>query len=234
MDDGSSWMKGASSLHRLVFASGLLLLAASMGLGVVESVRLWDGVPPGIPDAAAVADKLFEEGDLIGAEREYRMGDELGLDILDNSGRRVEIYERLGDNEAYLALFRAEVRQRPLDPRPHLALAAALRRKGETEEAIRVLEKLRRRSPRFPGVHRVLAFAQLEVGHCTQAETTFREGLELQPLAADLHEGLARCLERRGARAEAQRALERALQLEPDRSSARALLAELDAGGQAG
>ena len=223
-------MEGASPLYRLLFAAGLLLLAGSMAAGGLAAFRLWEGLPPMIPDAAAVADMLFEKGDLAGAEREYRMGDEIGHAVLDNSGRRVEIYQKTGDSEAYLELFRTEVRERPLDARPHLALGVALASRGETEEAIRVLEGLRRRAPRFPGVSRVLAFAQLEAGRCAEAEETFREALARQPLASDLHEGLGRCLKRRGARAEARQSLERAVELDPQRRSARALLAELDAG----
>ena len=221
--------EGAASAYRVLFALGVLAFGISCLAGLYEAHR-WGALAELFPDPNAIANKLYERGDLTAAEREYRMGDELGQSVLDNSARRVEIYKKTGDRERYVALYRTEVEERPLDPRPLFALGLVLSSVGEHEEARATLEKLWRLSPDFPGLLPKLAIAQLQTGDFATAEESFRLALERDPLSSELHEGLGRCLEERGELDEARREYERAVQLDPGRSSAQARLRSLDPG----
>ncbi|MBI4509417.1 MAG: tetratricopeptide repeat protein [Deltaproteobacteria bacterium] len=158
--------------------------------------------------------------------------------IYDREGEfREGVFDETGEELAPDAVIKRERKALKLDPSapaPAWRLARALEKKGQVEEAIRLLEQVTERSPRFSWALFDLARLLETKGELAQAESRFLAAAEADPDAS--HAGTfaahaARVAAMRGDEAARARHAARALELAPDvarrqKDACRALLAE--------
>ncbi|MEK7329896.1 MAG: tetratricopeptide repeat protein, partial [Candidatus Eisenbacteria bacterium] len=94
-------------------------------------------------------------------------------------------------------------------------LAKALALTGRGAEAVRVLEELRGRNPRYALAYASLGANYFNLGDPVGAERVLRQGLAIAPENAQLHFTLALVLKATGRIEEALRERERAVTLDP-------------------
>jgi tetratricopeptide (TPR) repeat protein len=98
----------------------------------------------------------------------------------------------------------------------HDGLGVALRRKGQTDEAIRQLQEALRLNPDCFDVYINLGVAFEQKGQINEAIRQYQEALRLRPESATAHNNLGVALGRKGQTDEAIRQLQEAIRLNPD------------------
>jgi tetratricopeptide (TPR) repeat protein len=98
----------------------------------------------------------------------------------------------------------------------HDGLGVALRRKGQTDEAIRQLQEALRLNPDCFDVYINLGVAFEQKGQINEAIRQYQEALRLKPESATARNNLGVALGRKGQTDEAIRQLQEALRLNPD------------------
>ena len=203
----------AAGFYRLLSLLGLVGFGISLLLGFGGSIRQFGTPPPIVLDPIGLASRYDAEGDVERAEHEYRMAGFVYPAGIDTTAQLTRIYERTGDREALVRMWKRKADMRPFDPAPRIELGHALLGVGRSDEGIELLELLSRRAPRYPGVHEALARGYSDLGRSEDAEAALREGLRHDPLSKGLHEELANVLRRLGRYQEAARELELASRL---------------------
>jgi tetratricopeptide (TPR) repeat protein len=133
---------------------------------------------------------------------------------------RIEL--ELGRAERARMLVSKVLATRPEDVEAIALLAQCQRASGLLEEAEKTLRRAIDLAPNEPGLHNELGAAFAQRGERTQAESSFREALRLDPEATEAQVNLAKLLEG----AEAITLLREAIRLRPDFSVARVELAK--------
>ncbi|MDR3154425.1 MAG: tetratricopeptide repeat protein [Deltaproteobacteria bacterium] len=188
-------------------------------------------------EAAAVAfgpqtlnilgDRLFDEGDVEGAIREYRRGLQLDpghVNLLNSLG---VCYGRLGDQRAAEAAFDDVLRLVPDDLMATFNKGLSLLLSGRPEEAERWLE---RSAALDPGNHEALyqlGKTALELGHAEKALTALEATSALKGKRAGLHCLLGRARALAGDAAGARAAYKQAVKANPDDAESLSALGEL-------
>jgi Flp pilus assembly protein TadD len=104
--------------------------------------------------------------------------------------------------------------------RAHLA-------QGMAAQATVALEKAKAREPEKASIREALGIAYFRIHRYAEAESEFRKMLELAPADDYAHYALGRCLEKRGARAEANGHYKLASSLRPGRAAYAARIKDL-------
>jgi Flp pilus assembly protein TadD len=101
-------------------------------------------------------------------------------------------------------------------------------RAGMAAQATVALEKAKRREPDKASIREALGIAYFRIRRWSEAETEFRELLELSPVNDYAHYALGRCLEKQGRIAEANGHYKLASSLDPRSDQYRARIRDLD------
>jgi tetratricopeptide (TPR) repeat protein len=138
------------------------------------------------------------------------------------------IYEAEGKPEEAMILFRGGLAAAPSDFRTVEGLADALLRRGNTEEAVPLLERIVQSDPYFSPGQRALGVAYLKRGDRVRALAQFEQARNLLPEAIGLRYNLALLYTDLNRFPEAIRELEAALQIDPDYAPATRMLVAID------
>jgi Flp pilus assembly protein TadD len=111
--------------------------------------------------------------------------------------------------------LREHLRLSPQSPKGHAQLAVALLAQRRHIEAVEILQAALKLKPTWRELHSNLGYACVQLGRDEEAITHFRDALALDPNYLPTYTALAQVLDRRGARAEAQRLRQQALELKP-------------------
>jgi Flp pilus assembly protein TadD len=101
-------------------------------------------------------------------------------------------------------------------------------RAGMAAQATVSLEKAKRREPDKASIREALGIAYFRIRRWSEAETEFRELLEISPVNDYAHYALGRTLEKQGRIAEANRHYKLASSLDPASDQYRARIRDLD------
>ncbi len=107
---------------------------------------------------------------------------------------------RIGEAEQYLSPHMGKPGEYPL---AELLYAQVLMAKGEIEEALALLTRVRASNPRLPHLHAQLGRAHLHRGAFSTAEGVFQLALDIDGDSADAHEGMGVALAAQDKYAEA-------------------------------
>jgi tetratricopeptide (TPR) repeat protein len=110
----------------------------------------------------------------------------------------------------------AAVALRPLSPGAHYQLGAALRDKGQTEEALAEFRKALRLEKDYPDCHNCRGVALADKGQVDEAIAEYREAIRLQPDHVLAHDNLGVALGKKGQLDEAIAEHREALRLNKD------------------
>jgi adenylate cyclase len=142
--------------------------------------------------------------------------DPLGYQILGN------LYFAKGDYTQAIALREKALELAPNSFNVIVGLASLLRRGGEAERALELLERAKRFSPKHPWwVPYTEGVTLLLVGEHERAITALNEAISRKPKRADTHVQLAAVLVDMGRLEEAKKAISDALKLDPKMSVSR-------------
>ncbi len=120
---------------------------------------------------------LAERGDAAGAEREFR--EALKADPhLDVAAVNLGVLLWTKDPEEAIAWCRKALDLRPADPRHAFTLAFYLAERGNTREAMEILEEVVRRKPADADVYALLGALRERAGDAEGAAETYRQGAE--------------------------------------------------------
>jgi tetratricopeptide (TPR) repeat protein len=143
---------------------------------------------------------------------------------LERIQKKIEAGERLKDDE--FAVLERAARERG-DPTLRTAVAQALINADAVDEALPMLEALRRDFPRNLHVHLALGRAAASLERWNDAEACLLEALNLQPSDPEVLTALAVVALRRGQRARARALVEDVLSRDPFHGEAQLLATEL-------
>lgn len=138
------------------------------------------------------------------------------------------VYEAEGKPEEAMILFHGGLAAARNDIRTVEGLADALHKRGSTEEAIPLLERVVRSDPYFSPGQRALGVAYLKRGDRVRALAQFEQGRNLLPEANGLRYNLALLYTDLNRFPEAIRELEAALRIDPDYTPASRMLTAID------
>lgn len=166
------------------------------------------------------------EGDLAGAEAEYRrMGVYAPEPLLEISLARIYLRQgRISDAERQA---RRAVERNRWVPQPHMSLGAVLMRKSDYNGAVDSFKAAVEADPRNLTARLSLADAYRDAGHLDEALAEYAEALTLQPGQPEALLGRAETWERMGRPREAVVAYEKALEAQPQSLLAEYKLARL-------
>ena len=169
-----------------------------------------------IQDALASAWKLFQTGDLAGADRAYHKVVEIDPSVVRAWQMIGAIQQLEGRIDRALASYQQVLR---LDPNQAEALnnmGVAYNSQGKIDEAMACLQRAVALKPSYADAHSNLGMALKERGRLDLAVALYRRALELNPAYFDAHNNLGNALRAQGKLAESVSAYERALKIKPD------------------
>lgn len=187
------------------------------------------------PSRAAQARQLYEKG--LGLERSkafvtaiisYRRAVALDSTLAGPNYRMGMLFQSVGQVEAAVKAFAAEVAKHPGDAQAARELGLGLAQLNEHARAIAQLELLTRRLPGDGANWRALGYAYMRAGRPRDAETALRRAIALPPQSALEHRDLGFVLAATGRESEARAEYRRAIALDPKETGAWVNLANLD------
>jgi tetratricopeptide (TPR) repeat protein len=183
----------------------------------------------------ALARQQYEKG--LGLERInasaaaiicYRRAVALDSTLAGPNYRMGMLFQGVGQVEAAVTAFAAEVRGHPGDAQATRELGLGLAQLNEHARALAQLEPLARRFPRDGANWRALGYAYMLAGRPRDAETALRRAITLPPPSALEHRDLGFVLAATGREDEARAEYRRAIALDPKETGAWVNLANLD------
>jgi tetratricopeptide (TPR) repeat protein len=134
--------------------------------------------------------------------------------------QRALYYQRAGDFERSLTLYRAVLQGDELNVEAHNNLGMLYRDKGLSEDAVGEFHRALSIAPRYLRAHNNLGVTLLELGRSDAARAEFRAVLMIDPRNIDALVNLALAQRAAGEPAEARATLTRALALDPHNAAA--------------
>jgi Flp pilus assembly protein TadD len=214
-------MAQAPRLYRGLFVVGMAAFALSLGVGVVGAFRIHHGLPSiSFHDHLRRAHQTASQGELPTAQAEYRAAasiDPTDFLAVDGHARtRADQGDLAGALEVYLRARAA----RPLDPRLHANVGITLLRLRRPADAVGPLKVAVSLDPGQWLARVRLGDALRETGRLPEAEATYRQALEANPVDATVANKLGIVLGLQGKTTAAAAAFREALRLDPGLSEA--------------
>jgi tetratricopeptide (TPR) repeat protein len=182
--------------------------------------KLWSDSVRKLPENAGARNNLgialAEEGDLAGAEAQYRAALAQTPDLADVHNNLGNVLAKTGRLAEAVENYQQALRLRAWDPAVHEGLGSAFLRLGRIEEARGQFEAALRLDPGSPAGHFDLGNVLDRMGQLAAAAAQYREALRLDPNYSQAWYNLANLLARKGQFAEAANAYASAVRLQPD------------------
>lgn len=126
-----------SAVYRSAFAIGVVLFAASSGLGLAYEVATQGRLPPLLPSPFSYATSLFARGEIDEAVSEYRTGTAISPHVGWSHIQLGFALSRSGDDAGALEAFRRAARLDPASGTAHYNIAVLSLRSGDLKTARR-------------------------------------------------------------------------------------------------
>jgi tetratricopeptide (TPR) repeat protein len=214
-----------TSGSRIAFLLGVSALACSWAAGLAFSVRAEGSLPGLKSDSLTRARLLAGEGRRDEAVREYRTAWRIDPGNTAAADAASALMLGSGTAEGAIDLQRQALAWRPLDPRRHTALAAALVEGRRFDEALRHLDLALKVAPQYAPAHVVVGDVWWNRGDAVRAAQEYARAISSDPSSADAHNKLGIALALLGKTSLAVEHFERAARLAPESAEVKANLA---------
>ncbi|HSD29858.1 MAG TPA: tetratricopeptide repeat protein [Vicinamibacteria bacterium] len=172
---------------RSTLALGVVALAASWIGGMWFALRASGALPRLGAEPLTAARDLVRAGRISDALNEYRSAWAIDPSSANGLDEMVALMERSGAKEAAVRAREEALARRPVDPRRHAALAAALSGVGRFDAALKHLELALKLDPGFAPALVGMGDVFWERGDPRRAAAAYARALALDPGSADAH-----------------------------------------------